>query len=361
MSGFMSNVFLVMLEASYFFNSQSHDLVDALKEKHGREIRAIYITASSAISANKRENLLRFIKNSNLNAAVIDVKDSTGRIFFKTHVPLAEEIGSEKLKNASDFADFVEKLKKNKIYTIARVVVFEDPYLAQQKTKIAIKRKNGELWKDRKGLSWVDPASPLVWKYNMDIAKSAMFLGFDEINFDYIRFPTDGNLEDISYPVFRENQEKKTEVIAQFFYFVNETFKKYPVYISVDLFGITLWRNDGAQIGQRYQDAAPFVDYISPMVYPSHYPNGFEGFDNPAEYPYEIVYKSLEKAKKYMAGKKARIRPWLQDFDLGAVYDTKKIHAQIQATRQGGGVGYMFWNASNNYTQEAFSRSMVNP
>lgn len=352
----LSAVLFTAIAAANFFHSYGGEVMQTIKQKNEKKIQGIYLTANTAGSSLRRKELVRFIKNSRLNAVVIDVKDSTGRVFFKTRVSLAEKIGSEKLLVAPDMGEFIQELKKNNIYTIARIAVFQDPFFAEKVHSVAVKDKNGGIWRDRKGLAWVDPSSPLVWKYNIDIARSAMLLGFDELNFDYIRFPTDGKIQDILYPAFDEKKEKKTEVIAQFFQYIERNFSHSPVYISVDLFGITLWRSDGVEIGQRYQDAAPYVDYISPMVYPSHYPDGFEGYQNPAEYPYEIVYKSLIKSKSFMEGKKAKMRPWLQDFDLGAEYDSKKINAQIRATDDAGAHGWTFWNASNRYTEEAFAK-----
>lgn len=336
------------------FGSGNIEFIDNTKHKNEHEVRAIYLTAHTAGNAKRRQALMEMVKSSDLNAVVIDVKDSTGKVFFETNVELARDSEAQNLKIAPELGKFLKELKKNNIYAIARIAVFEDPHLAEKYPHVAIKKKNGEIWRDKKGLAWVDPASPVIWKYNMDIAQAAMFLGFDELNFDYIRFPTDGNLNDIAYPIFDEKKEKKTDVIAQFFYYINSRFKNYPVYTSVDLFGITLWRSDGVSIGQRYQDASDYVDYISPMVYPSHYPEGFEGYANPADYPYEIVFESIKRSRDFLKNKRARIRPWLQDFDIGAIYDSEKLRAQMKATRDSGGFGYMFWNASNNYTTEAF-------
>ena len=352
MAGF-SWIVIASLAFSGLFN-QSSGFVRAVKQKNQIEVRALYMSAYTAGSAKKRAGIVQLIKKSNLNSVVIDVKDSTGKVFFESNVPLAKDIGSEHANIAPDLPKFLQELKKNNIYAIARIAVFEDPYLAERAPSISLKTKDGKIWRDKKGLAWVDPSSPVVWKYVADIGRSALLLGFDELNFDYIRFPTDGNIENISYPVFQEKTEKKNEIIAEFFYFINKSFKNYPAYISVDLFGITLWRSDGINIGQRYQDAAEYVDYISPMVYPSHYPDGFEGYANPADFPYEIVFKSLEKSRTFMKNKHAKMRPWLQDFDLGAVYDKEKVQAQIKAAKDSGSSGYMFWNASNRYTEDAF-------
>ena len=179
---------------------------------------------------------------------------------------------------------------------------------------------------------------------------------FDEINLDYIRFPSDGNLKEIVYP-FYNGSTPKHEIMKSFFQYVDKELKFYPIYTSVDLFGMVLWRQDGLGIGQRLEDAAPYFDFISPMVYPSHYPDGFDGYSNPADYPYEIVYTSLDKGKENIRSQSAKFRSWLQDFDLGAQYTAEMIKKEIKATYDAGWKGWMLWNASNNYTVDALEES----
>ena len=332
-----------------FFTALNAADVKILKKPAPVEVKGIYLTAYTAGQKTRRAELIKLIENTELNAVVIDLKDYSGRVFFRSGVPLAEKIGAQELR-IPDLPDLLAELKSKNIYTIARIAVFQDPYLAEKMPEIALKRKSdGSLWRDYKGLAWVDTASKEVWQYNIDLAKEAIALGFAEINFDYIRFPSDGPLKDIAYPIYDENKSK-TELIADFFKFIGEQLKFEPAYVSVDLFGMTLWRDDGLGIGQRYQDAADYVDYICPMVYPSHYPDGFEGRGNPADFPYEIVYSSLIRANAELADRRAKIRPWLQAFDLGAVYDAAKIRAQIEATYDSGWTQWLLWNASNRYT-----------
>lgn len=324
----------------------------AMKKAQAPKIKGIYWTANTAGNKEKRENLIQLIKNTELNAVIIDVKDSTGRVFFKTKVPLAEMVKSENVRVAPDLNELLARLKKDNIYAIARIAVFQDPYLAEQLSEISLKKKDGGIWRDHKGLAWVDPSSLWVWKYNLDIAKAAIKLGFDEINFDYIRFPSDGEISDIQYRL-DENKITKNYIIANFFKYIEKEIKWYEARTSIDVFGMTFWANNGLGIGQRYEDALNSVDFISPMVYPSHYYKNFEGYANPADYPYDIVYKSLMKGQGKFNGARASLRPWLQDFDLGAIYDKDKIRKQIQATYDAGGWGWMLWNASNNYTKDA--------
>ncbi len=316
------------------------------------EVKGIYLTGYTAGSKPRRTKLINLVEQTELNAVVIDVKDYSGRIFFDTNVPLINEVGAEDIR-IPDLKDWLQELKQKGIYTIARITVFQDPYLAEKRPDIALKSKAGGIWRDYKGLTWVDPTQKLVWDYNLDLAKEAIKLGFDEINFDYIRFPSDGNIKQIVYAnLGNATFEGKSKVMAGFYQYVDKTLKFEPVITSADLFGMVLWRSDGLNIGQRFEDAALYFDYISPMVYPSHYPDGFENFANPAEHPYEIVYRTLVRANDLPDNHyRAKIRPWLQDFDLGATYTPAMINLQKQASYDAGGHGWMLWNASNYYTE----------
>ena len=314
-------------------------------------VKGIYLTAYTAGDKVRRQQLVELINQTELNAVVIDIKDYSGRIFFDTNIVLANQIGAEDVR-IPDLKNWLAELKKQGIYTIARITVFQDPYLAQQLPEIALKAKSGGLWHDWKGLAWVDPTQKLVWDYNIDLAKEAVKLGFAEVNFDYIRFPSDGDIKQIVYAnLDNATFEAKSKVMADFYQYLDESLIFYPVITSADLFGMVLWRSDGLNIGQRFEDAAPHFDYIAPMVYPSHYPSGFEGFANPAEHPYEVIYRSLIRGEKTLKqANRAKLRPWLQAFDLGAVYTPEMIRLQKQATDDAKGEGWMLWNASNRYT-----------
>ena len=312
--------------------------------------KGIYLTAYTAGSAERRQTLIDLIKSTELNTVVIDIKDYSGKIFYNTDVPLAKSIGSVEVR-IKDIKKVVADLKQQGIYSIARIVVFQDPYLAERLPDIALKNKSGGIWRDKKGLSWVDPTQRLVWDYNLDLATEAAQLGFDEINFDYIRFPSDGDIDQIAYANLSDvTAEGKVAVIADFYNYLNQRLEFVPVLTSADLFGMVLWRSDGLNIGQRLEDAMANFDYICPMVYPSHYPVNFEGFANPADHPYEIVYRSLIKAKDKLIGQRAVLRPWLQDFNLGAIYTSDMIKLQKQASYDAGSSGWLLWNAGNNYS-----------
>jgi len=321
------------------------------------EAKGIYLTAYTAGSLDRRQKLVDLIKTTELNSVVIDIKDYSGRIFFDTNIPLVDKVGAEDVR-IPDLADWLKELKSQGIYTIARITVFQDPYLASQRPDIALKSKAGGIWHDWKGLSWVDPTQKLVWDYNLDLAKEAVKMGFDEINFDYIRFPSDGDIKQIVYAnLDNASFEGKAKAMAEFYDYLDQTLKFEPAYTSADLFGMVLWRSDGLNIGQRFQDAALHFDYICPMVYPSHYPDGFENFANPADHPYEVVYRSLIRAKDDLKkANRAQLRPWLQAFDLGAVYTPEMIRLQKQATYDANGDGWLLWNASNRYTEGGLDR-----
>lgn len=328
--------------------TQNQDTYEVIKKPQAREIKAIYLTGYTSGWKARRDELIGHVEDTELNAVVIDIKDASGRVFFDTDLPIVDEIGSEEIR-IPDLREWLVELKEKGIYTIARIVVMNDPYLASHKPEIALQAKTGGNWRDYKGQMWVDPTEQYVWDYNLDLAQEAVKIGFDEVNFDYIRFPSDGNIRNIVYSNL-DKEEEKYDVMRDFYEYLNKRMSFVPAITSADLFGMTLVRHDGMNIGQRLEDAAPNFDFIAPMTYPSHYPDGYEGFANPADYPYEIIYRDMVKAQGIMEGKRAKLRPWLQDFDLGAFYGPDKIVAQIKAVNDGGGMGWFLWNASNNYT-----------
>lgn len=327
-------------------------------------IKAIYATSWSASSQSRMDYLINLINTTELNAIVIDIKDYSGFIAYDTNVPEVGEYGAEEIRIAKPNA-LIKRLHDNGIYVIARQTIFQDPVLAKARPDLAIKNSvTGEVWKDRKGLSWMDPASKEVWDYNIAIAKDAADRGFDEINFDYIRFPSDGDLSVISYPFYNASTTLKTTAMANFFRYLDENLN--GVKTSADLFGLSTVNYDGLGIGQIIEDAYKSFDYVAPMVYPSHYANGFQGYQNPALYPYEVVNYSMETAVARLNNLKnatgagpvvyAELRPWLQDFDLGADYTAEMVRAQIKATYDADpSMGWMLWDPRNEYTKGALN------
>jgi len=332
-------------------------LTDLVKKPEPFPAKGIYATFRTA-GNNRIDDLIDLIKTTELNAIVIDLKDYTGRVPFKTKSDMIKKIGSEKIF-IKDIDRLIEKLHKENIYVIARIAVFEDNYLPRERTDLAIKISGGGIWEDNNGLAWVDPASQEVWDYNLEIAKEAIRVGFDEINFDYIRFPSDGNVSSAIYP-FWDGKTLKKEIIKQFFEYMDQRLKPLNTPISADLFGLTMSTTNDLGIGQWLEYAIPYFDYVCPMVYPSHYPPGFMGFENPAQYPYEVIFKELQRGNERIASfsaanpdlKLAKLRPWLQDFDMGAIYDGDMIKLQKSATDDAGGMGWLLWNSKNIYTEE---------
>jgi hypothetical protein len=231
-----------------------------------------------------------------------------------------------------------------------------DGALASTYPSLALSTISGSLWQDAIGSFWMDPASEQVADIAITLGREVYARGFDEVQFDYVRFPSDGAIHAAQYPVY-DGQEDKNVVMRRFFERVGGTLRAEGIPVSFDVFGMTCWKEDGFGIGQRLQDIVPFADVVSPMVYPSHYPDGFEGYGNPALFPYEIVKGSLDACVSQAVSQglgseeelRKKFRPWIQDFDIGAVYTSEKIEAQIQASRDAGASGWMLWNARNVY------------
>jgi len=222
---------------------------------------------------------------------------------------------------------------------------------------LAIKNSSGAVWKDRKGLSWIDPAAREYWDYIVRIGRATERSGFDELNFDYVRFPSDGNMHDIVYPYWDERIAQK-DVFLEFFSYLDARLAELNIPISADLFGLTTTaENSDLKIGQVLEYAAPYFDYIAPMVYPSHYPPGFNGLANPAVHPYEVIHYSMTKAYERLIAATStptKLRPWIQDFDLGADYDDEMIRKQKQAVYDSGLTSWMSWDPANIYTKSAY-------
>jgi hypothetical protein len=318
-------------------------------------VRSIYLSSWTAGAKKYFDPLVKLADETEINSMVIDVKDSTGRIGFNVSNPELQKYGSAE-KRISDIRAVTNLLHQKNIYIIGRVSVFQDPFMTKLKPEWSITRKSdGKVWKDRKGLSFLDPANIEVRKYIVAIALEAYKQGFDEINFDYIRYPSDGNMKDINYRL--EAGKTRADNIEEFFKYLSlEVKKDQNIPISGDLFGLTTQTNDDMGIGQVWEKALPYFDYLAPMVYPSHYPPGQNGYKNPSLYPYEIVNTAMigavNKTKKVNQNI-AKIRPWLQDFDLGAVYTKDMVKAQMKAVYDNGLNSWMLWDPTNKYTPTA--------
>lgn len=322
------------------------------------KVKAVYVSSWVAGLSKYRDPIIKLIDNTELNSIVIDVKDSTGRIGFPVSDPeLANEKSVE--NRIRDIRSLTNLLHQKNIYIIGRVAVFQDPFMTKKRPEWSItKKSDGTVWKDRKGLSFLDPANKEVWKYIVSIARDAHAQGFDEINFDYIRYPSDGNMKDINYHLAKGIT--RSDNLESFFKYLSQEVKKGEnIPMSADLFGLTTEATDDMGIGQVWEKALPYFDFIAPMIYPSHYPPGQDGFKNPAEHPYEIINKALigaiKKTKLIPNQSISKIRPWLQDFDLGATYNADMVKAQMKAVYDNGLSSWMLWDPSNKYTPGALT------
>jgi hypothetical protein len=340
-------------------------------------VKAIYMSACVAGTPSFRAKLLKLANETEINSIMIDVKDYTGTISFSIDHPLFRDNAGTGCK-VKDMKDFIKILHDNDIYVIARITAFQDPYLAKLHPEWSV-RKNSDrtvTWKDGKGLAFLDPGNEEVWHYLVELGKESYAIGFDEINYDYIRFPSDGNMKDIYFPASNEiivnNIAKpaigtstpavksgKSIVMRNFFEHLYDNFKDTGIPISADLFGMTATNYDDLNIGQILEDAAPYFDFIAPMVYPSHYPVGFLGYKSVAEVNangYEIVNYSMKIAADRLIAigeSPLKLRPWLQDNDYPVPYTPAMVRSQIQATYDAGLTSWMLWDAGNTYTQSA--------
>lgn len=315
-------------------------------------VRGIYVTSFTAGNEKLLAPVLSLLKTTELNSVVIDIKDYSGKIAYDTGDKTFTSMGVVE-KRIPDIFGLLRTLHDMDIYVIGRIAAFQDPFMVAKKPEWAVKKASDKnvVWKDYKGATWIDPGTREYWKYLVSIAQAGYAIGFDEINFDYIRFPSDGNMNDIYYPM--SEGKTKAIVIRDFFAYLRKELSGTGVVLSADLFGMTTTNTDDLNIGQILEYALPYFDYVAPMVYPSHYPPGFNNHKNPAEKPYEIIKYTMDKAFLRASTTPDKMRPWLQDFNLGATYTADKVRAQIQATYDAGFDSWLLWNPRSVYTKGA--------
>lgn len=339
----------------YLSGEKIKDIPKAVHLSTPEPLKGVYMTACVAGMSSLRDKVIALIEETELNAIVVDIKDYTGTVSFD-----AQNTGMG--CKVTNMKEFIKTLHDKQIYVIGRVAVFQDPLYAKLYPELAVKKKSdGTVWKDRKGLSFIDVGAKDYWNYIVEISKEAEKLGFDEINFDYIRYPSDGDMNDI-YFVYTATTTKR-EMLKHFFSYLDDNLKDTPLKTSADLFGMVTTNTDDMGIGQTLENALPYFDYISPMVYPSHYPPQFNGWSDPNKAPYKIVRYAMEGAVKRteelasttqnQSVKKEQLRPWLQDNDYPIPYTAQMVRAQIQATYDAGLTSWMLWDPSNLYTREA--------
>lgn len=336
-------------------------------------VKAIYMSQCAAGTPSFRESLTHLIDTTELNAIVIDIRDYTGKIAFPTDNPVLKDMVSDEC-GARDMKTFIESLHAKNIYVIGRITVFQNPAYTKAHPEQAVQRASGGVWKDFKGLAFVDVGATEYWDTVVELSKESYAIGFDELNFDYIRYPSDGPMKEA---VFRKREGKtKQEILEEFFKYLHEKLEPTGVVTSADLFGMVTTNTDDLNIGQVLERALPYFDYIAPMVYPSHYPTGFNGYKNVNEHPYDIVHFSMSEAVRRTAATTtiigsmayspiastspqlyakpaypaSKMRPWLQDFDYPVEYTPAMVQAQIQANIDAGLNSYLFWDPANKYS-----------
>jgi hypothetical protein len=320
-------------------------------------VKGAYLTYYGVNDRRIRGRVLDLIERTELNAVVIDVKGDRGWVLYPTEVPLALAAGAQGPATMRDFDGLMADLKARGIYTIARIVTFKDNVLANHRPDLAVlDTRTGKPWLDREKLAWVDPFREEVWSYNIAIAREAVRRGFDEIQFDYVRFPTDGKLSAARYA--RPNsQETRLPTVVGFLSRARRELGAMGAFVAADIFGYTAFNDNDTDIGQRVEDLAPHLDYICPMVYPSGYHLGIPGYRNPVQHPFEVVHESVRLIRKRAGGGPGRVRPWLQDFRDYAfgrrIFGVAEVQAQIRAAQEAGATGWMLWNPRNVYTGEA--------
>ena len=317
--------------------------------------KALYLSFYGVGSKALRGPAMKLIEETELNALVIDVKGDRGMIPYRSSVPLAAEVGGQKIITVRDVEGLMASFKEKGVYTIARIVVFKDNLLASARPDLAVKTPAGEPWRDRESLAWVDPFRKEVWDYNIQIAVEAAKLGFDEIQFDYVRFP-DSHSPRFSQP---STEEARVKAVTGFLQEARSRLAPYNVFTAADIFGYVCWNLNDTDIGQKLDPIVSAVDYLSPMLYPSGFQFGIPGFRNPVQNPYEIVYLSLKKAQERTKISPLRFRPWLQAFKDYAFdrrqFNGKELRDQISASEKFGSQGWMLWNPVNQYTATAES------
>jgi hypothetical protein len=335
----------------------SADTADVTVKLAPHTVRAAYLTYYGVADRGIRQRVLDLVARTELNAVVIDIKGDRGLIPYRTSVQAALDAGAQGPVIIKDFDDQLQAWKAQGIYTVARIVAFKDNVLATHRPDLAvIDTRTGKPWIDRENLAWVDPFREEVWDYIIAVAKEAALKGFDEIQFDYVRFPTDGKLGAARYSQ-PNSAATRLPAITAFLAKARRELGPTGVFLAADIFGYTAFNANDTDIGQRIEEISVSLDYICPMVYPSGYHLGIPGVRNPVQNPYEIVKESVRLTRQRSQNPAAQVRPWLQDFKDYAfdkrIFGPGEVRAQIRGADDGGGSGWMLWNPKNDYTGAA--------
>lgn len=351
-------------------------------------LKAIYMSQCVVGTPSFRDSLVKFIDTTELNAVVIDIRDYTGKISFPTDNPALKDAVSDAC-GARDMRAFIQRLHDKGVYVIGRITTFQNPYWSALHPEQAVQKKSGGVWHDYKGLAFVDVGATAYWDNVVELGKISYAIGFDELNFDYIRFPSDGPMSEADFTY--DKDKSKAQAVEEFFKYLTDNLRPTGAVLSADLFGFVSSNTDDLGIGQVLERAMPYFDYVDPMVYPSHYPSGFNGYKNVNDHPYEVVNWELARAVERAAAATttvaaiaevpimktvvvpatataatttkevvtglytkevypvSKIRPWLQSFDYPVVYTSDMVAAQIKASADVGLESYLFWDAANKY------------
>lgn len=323
------------------------------------EIHGVYFSAGKVSNQQKVEQIIERLDGTDINAVVIDVKDDTGRITFAMNNELAASIDA--ISNQIwDAGKMVDLFHDHGIYVIGRIVAFRDPILAVKKKEYAILKPDGSVFQDRAGDTWLNPYNQENWKYLLSVATDAVNLGFDEIQFDYIRFSTEAKEGTVTFGADSENRSK-TEVITDFVQYAVKELHALDTSVSADVFGTIINSEiDANTVGQDYVELSRYLDYICPMIYPSHYADGCYGLEVPDLQPYELILGVLnDSVKKLLAIDEeqacAKVRPWLQDFTAKwkktyQKYGVDQVDEQIKGVYDSGYSQWLLWNSSGSYS-----------
>lgn len=318
--------------------------------------KALYLSFYGIGSRTLREAAINLIHRTELNALVIDLKGDRGMIAYRSAIPLAAQVGAQKLITIPDLPALVKSLHDQGIYTIARIVVFKDNPLAAAHPNLAVRYAGGGIFHDREHLAWTDPFNKQVWDYNIAVAVEAAKAGFDEIQFDYVRLPDARGLE-YGRPW---TLATRVSAIDGFLGAARKALVPYNVFLAADIFGYVIWNLDDTKIGQMLPNVTGIVDYVCPMLYPSGFQFGIPGYRNPVQHPYEIVNLSLERAVARTHVPAVRFRPWIQGFRDYAFghkpFGSAEIRAQIDAAQKAGSDGWMLWNPNNRYSESGLEQ-----
>jgi len=387
-AGFVSLEVVNVQEAQHFTRPEKVGAVENPVQKkpeveHIKKpmaVKAIYMSQCAATSDSFRKSLFEITDETEVNSIVVDIKDYTGSVVFPSDNTEKGGGGCQ----ASDFRELVKMMHDKGIYVIGRVTVFQDPLYTKVNPHWAVKKASATstAWTDYKGLSFVDVGAEPFWDYIATISEEAVSYGVDEINLDYIRYPSDGNMRDIYFE--HSSYDDRTGELEKFFRYISDRLRDVPEggyrpLLSADLFGMTATNYDDLTIGQVMERALPYFDHIAPMVYPSHYPPGFNGWANPNDNVYGVIKFSMDRAIPRVVGTttpifsyeyqrvgtstpavykkpsydKNVLRPWIQDFDYGGDYGPEEVRSQIQAAYDAGLNSWMLWDPANRYKREA--------